>query len=108
RARLEQGERTRDLLLEVAINPIWLKHSEQDAATWIDINVTNALSSAVAKAMYVRLAVAAAEMNLDAYRAMPVPLWAEQIGLRLNPKPNRTAAQFSEPIAQLKAAGVIV
>lgn len=74
----ESADRVRLL----AINPVWMRHADQAGVmAWIDIHAHNVLSSSIAKAMYLELAMMAAEGHLPPHHLAPLTWWRERIGV---------------------------
>lgn len=89
------------------LNPVWIEQMEHGLAAWIDHTVHNQLRSAAAKALYVQLALAAAEGRLPLLGVLPFERWEEMLGASSSEKVGKRAARFQAALDALREAGVL-
>jgi hypothetical protein len=89
------------------LNPVWIEQMEHGLAAWIDHTVHNQLRSGAAKALYVQLALAAAEGRLPMLGVLPFERWEEMLGSASQEKVGKRAARFQGAIDALREAGVL-
>jgi hypothetical protein len=95
------GSTTRDTIGTLRINPVWLAQAESGMTAWIDIEIHNAISSPIAKGMYLQLVLAAAEGHRLTTHIAPLQWWIDAIGVTSREKPNKIAARFQEAVQTL-------
>jgi hypothetical protein len=95
------GNATRDTIGTLRINPVWLSQAEAGMTAWIDIESHNALSSPIAKGMYLQLVLAAAEGHRLTTNIAPLQWWVDALGVTSREKPNKIAARFQEAVQAL-------
>lgn len=103
----QHGSSSRDIIGMLRLNPIWRLQTDLGIAAWIDVEIHNALHSALAKGIYLRLVLAAAQGQLSSTRIAPMQRWIEVLGVESNDKANKVAARFSEALGTLRKLGVL-
>jgi hypothetical protein len=95
------GSVTRETIGTLRVNPVWLSQSEAGVAAWIDIEVHNAMSSPIAKGMYLQLVLAAAQGHRLTTQITPLHWWIDALGVTSREKANKIAARFGDAVQAL-------
>lgn len=103
----QHGSSSRDVIGLLRLNPIWRLQTDLGIAAWINVEIHNVLHSALAKGIYLRLVVAAAQGQLPATRLVPMQRWIELLGVESTDKANKVAGRFSDALDSLKKLDVI-
>jgi hypothetical protein len=104
-----RGSRSSVTLDTLRINPDWVDQSTAGFAAWIDIDAHNSLRSGLAKAIYLRLALQAAQGALPMTLVEPLSTWHEHLGLpeTRSERPSVLAARFAKALQELQQHDVL-
>lgn len=108
RASLQIAGNAAHVIRSLKINPFWLRQTEEGKLTsWIDVDIHNRQTQPTGKMAYLRLAIAAAQGQLDAYRALSLEEWEEVVNAASSEKQVERANRLRSALDSLVEAAVL-
>lgn len=108
RRRLEYASTIVDHIKEVRLNPYWVQQTHTRSLTsWLDVDLYDRQTQAIAKIAYLRLAIAATQGQIDRYRVLTLSQWEDTLGSSSSQRPNERAAHILSGLRALAEDGVL-
>jgi hypothetical protein len=103
----QHASRSRDTIRSLRLNPVWRAQTDVGLAAWIDIDAHNALSSAIAKGIHLKLVLAAAQGQLPRVHVARLDHWVDDLGVQSREDSNKIAKRFRDAIQSLVEVGIL-